>query len=311
MILDVEELDVKFEKDDEVTHAVNNLSFQIEQGEMVALVGESGCGKSVTAKALMRLLPKRTARVKCNRMQLDQINLLTDAPIVRGSEIAMILQDPISALNPTKKIGKQVGECVRRRDPSLYKWQVKQRVLDLLAMVRLPHPQFHYDQYPFELSGGMCQRVCIAMAFACSPKLIIADEPTTALDVTIQAQILSLMKELQQQMRTSVLLITHDLSIVARYCDRAMVMYAGEIVESASTLDLFDSPKHPYTQLLLRSVPTPTEQPLVPIEGQPPKLNQTIEGCPFCPRCPEAMAICRLKRPPIANGYRCWKEEAE
>ena len=320
MILQLKDLNVDFKLNKERIPAVRNVSFYLEEGEMVGLVGESGCGKSVTARAIMQLLPPGIANVTCKKMKIANIDLLQKSRPSQlcGTEVAMIFQNPISALNPTVKVGKQIGECVKKRHPFMKKQEVMERVLELLYLVRLPYPEEHYHQYPFELSGGMCQRICIAMAFAFDPKVIIADEPTTALDVTIQAQILKLMKDLQAQTNTAILFITHDLSIVARYCDRAMVMYAGEIVESAPIDELFYTPKHPYTQLLLKSIPNPNDKEwsLHPIEGQPPKLRGKMEGCPFFDRCPHAMNICKSESPlPHSHSEvhvsRCWLNAKE
>ncbi|MCF7853102.1 MAG: ABC transporter ATP-binding protein [Simkaniaceae bacterium] len=230
-----------------------------------------------------------------------------------GTQIAIIMQDPMTALNPTMTIGKQIEECIRRAFPKLSSRSLKTKTLELLSLVKLPDPARHYRQYPFELSGGMCQRVAIAMAFAFSPQIIIADEPTTALDVTTQSEILKLMKDLQKKTQTSIILITHDLSIVARYCDRVIVMYAGKIVESASICDLFYHPKHPYTQLLLQSLPNAVIEGdrLTPIEGKPPDLSKLLPGCSFFDRCPYAMEICENHSPPLTqmenkHDSACW-----
>ncbi|MDN3504125.1 MAG: ABC transporter ATP-binding protein [Rhabdochlamydiaceae bacterium] len=316
-LLTVSNLHVVFKNRNKPIHAVRGVSFSLKKQEMLALVGESGSGKSVTARAITRLLSKDRTEIWADEMILDDQDLqaMSDKQYqnIRGNKIAMILQDPISSLNPTQKVGIQISECVKKQDRTLNKYEVKQRVLQLLSMVKMPSPEIHYSQYPFELSGGMCQRISIAMAFAFKPQIIIADEPTTALDVTTQAEILSLMKELQVKTKTSIILITHDLGIVFKYCDRALVMYGGEIIESGAVTHLFKSPNHPYTSLLLSSLPQLNQisKKLAQIEGSPIHLSQRVSGCSFFERCPHAMNICNQRAPPAIrheNGSlsTCW-----
>lgn len=302
-LLTIKNLDVTFYIDHEPIKVVEGVSFSIMPKEMLAIVGESGSGKSVTTRAILRLLPKQSCTVHAEEMHLLDIDLLAlsdrEYQKICGNQIAMILQDSMTSLNPLIRIESQIGECVRKAEPRLTKQQVKRRVLDLLELVQMPFPEQHLSQYPFELSGGMCQRICIAMAFAFKPHLIIADEPTTALDVTTQAEILRLMKNLQKQTNTSILLITHDLSLVARYCDRALVMYGGSIVESGTAHDLFYHSRHPYTQYLISSLPQSgyTSKTFKNLEKAVDRLFQKNKGCSFYSRCPKAMKICYKQRP--------------
>ncbi|MCS6776154.1 MAG: ABC transporter ATP-binding protein [Chloroherpetonaceae bacterium] len=292
-MLEVQDLMVEFRTPDGVVPAVRGVSFRVERGETVGLVGESGSGKSATALALMRLIPSPPGRITGGTVCLDGEDLLRkserEMQKIRGRRMAMVFQDPFSALNPTMTLGEQVAEPIWLHT-GVSRHEARARALRLLQAVHLPEPELRYRQYPHQVSGGQRQRVMIAMAFAGDPELLIADEPTTALDVTVQAQVLALMQEMQQRARTGILLITHDLSIVAQVCDRVLVMYAGQIVESGLVEPIFRAPKHPYTQGLLASLPDfQTVQQegrrLISIPGQPPDLAALPAGCPFYPRC--------------------------
>ncbi|MDN4075528.1 ABC transporter ATP-binding protein [Fictibacillus terranigra] len=316
-LLEVEKLKVSFRSHGGEVQAVRGVSFHIEHGEVLAVVGESGCGKSVTAQAIMKLLPKRGCSIKEGSIVFEGNDLLklsaNKMKRLKGSQISMVFQDPMTSLNPTMKIGHQIAEGIIKHK-GLDKRKAKGRALELLKMVGIPNPEARYDQYPHELSGGMRQRVLIAVALACDPKLLIADEPTTALDVTIQAQILDLMKDLQQKLGTSIMLITHDLGVVAEMAQKVIVMYAGIVVESGTAEDILEHPKHPYTLGLLNSLPnyeTAEKERLIPIEGTPPDLYAPPAGCPFAARCNYAMEICVQEMPEsfeTENGHhsRCW-----
>jgi oligopeptide transport system ATP-binding protein len=299
-----------------VTKAVDGVSFSLAAGETLALVGESGSGKSVTCLSLVRLVPEPAGRIVGGRVLLDGDDLLGKSAAemrrVRGKQIAMVLQDPMTSLNPALTIGSQVAEVVRLhqrlRGPSL-----RARVIEALASLRISAPATRLGQYPHQFSGGMRQRVTSAIALSCAPRLLIADEPTTSLDVTIQAQYLDLLKEVQATAGVAVILVTHDFGIVAANADRVAVMYAGKIVEIGTTLQIFDDPRHPYTRALLRCLPAVDRQrqQLVEIGGQPPDLARLPAGCPFAPRCPEREAICEQQYPPavsLAGGHvaHCW-----
>jgi oligopeptide/dipeptide ABC transporter ATP-binding protein len=316
-LLEVDQLRVSFRTYGGEVQAVRGVSFSVREGETLAIVGESGCGKSVTARALMGMIPPRSGQVKSGsiRFRGRELTRLTkqEWQQIRGSQIGMIFQDPMTSLNPTMKIGTQIAEgLIKHRKQT--KAEAKEETLKLLERVGIPEAARRYEQYPHELSGGMRQRVGIAMALACHPELIIADEPTTALDVTIQAQILRLMKELQQQLNTSIILITHDLGVVAEVADHVAVMYAGAVVESGRVEEIFDNPRHPYTQGLLQSVPrlaAGKKERLVPIEGTPPDLFRPPAGCPFAARCRFAMEICLAHMPPAesfsdSHEASCW-----
>jgi oligopeptide/dipeptide ABC transporter ATP-binding protein len=299
-----------------VVQAVGTVSLSIEPGETRGLVGESGCGKSLTGLSIMGLLPPG-GRIVGGSIRLDGRELagLSDAQLrtVRGNDVAMIFQDPLTSLDPTKTIGYQVAEPAR-----LHRGATKQEALDraaeVLTMVGLPRPRERLGDYPHQLSGGLRQRVMIAMALTCEPKLLIADEPTTALDVTIQAQILDLIKRLREELGMAIIMITHDLGVVAGIADRINVMYAGYIVETGTADEIFHNPRHPYTLGLLKSIPRldePRKEKLVPIEGLPPDLVDPPPGCPFQPRCPYAIERCLPENPslePVVPGHRiaCW-----
>jgi oligopeptide transport system ATP-binding protein len=304
-LLDVRDLHVHFHTLGESLHAVRGINFYIQEGETLGIVGESGCGKSATAKALMQLNPRHTTEFTGEILYHEE-NLLSFSEkkmqSVRGKEIGMIFQDPMTSLNPTLKVGHQIMEGYLRHFPHASKAEARKVALDTLVKVGIPHPEERFEAYPHTLSGGMRQRAMIALALACEPKILLADEPTTALDVTIQAQILDLLKQIQQETKTSILLITHDMSVVAKMCDRVIVMYAGQIVECASVDEIFTSPQHPYTQKLLSAIPRldqPKDHPLIPIEGTPPNLSHPLKGCGFCARCPDAMKICMGNQPAL------------
>ena len=317
-LLSVENLHVEFRTSGGTVQAVRGVSFQVAEGETVGLVGESGSGKSVTALSLMRLIPTPPGHIREGSIRLEgkEIRELSEREMhkVRGAQMAMVFQDPFTSLNPTMTLGAQVAEPLLLHK-GVSKQEARQQVLELFEAVRLPNPELRYKQYPHEISGGQRQRVMIAIAFACKPRLLIADEPTTALDVTVQAQVLSLIQQMQREFKTGVLMITHDLGVVAEVCDRVLVMYAGQVVESGTVEQIFDSPKHPYTQGLLASLPqiqADTRQRLVSIPGQPPDLSALPKGCAFYDRCPKRLVdICTQKEPEEArfeNGQtvRCF-----
>jgi peptide/nickel transport system ATP-binding protein len=318
-LLDISDLRTSFKTDAGYLNAVSGVSLTVKPGETVGLVGESGCGKSVTSLSIMRLLPP-TAKIE-GSIKFNGTDLLSlkesEVRKYRGNEISMIFQEPMTALNPVLRIEDQISEPLRVHH-NLSKRQLRERVLELLNSVGIPRPDQIAREYPHQLSGGMRQRVMIAMAMACEPKLLIADEPTTALDVTVQAQILDLLRHLQEKNNMAVLLITHDLGVVAEMCERVVVMYAGKVVEEADVRTLFRSPKHPYTTGLLNSLPkiTGERERLKPIKGNVPSLANMPAGCRFAPRCPLATDICRTEQPPLtqlAANHRvsCWLAEGE
>jgi peptide/nickel transport system ATP-binding protein len=306
-LLSVNNLKVKFTTRDSFATAVDDFSLEIGQGECVGLVGESGCGKTTTGLAIMRLLPGN-GHISAGSVVLDGVDLasLSEKQMqgMRGNAVALIPQDPMSSLNPTTKIGRQIGEGLRIHRGSSDE-DARKRSIEVLEMVDMPRPAERLDQYPFELSGGLRQRVIIAMGLVCSPKLLIADEPTTALDVTIQAQILDILDNLRKDLGMSVLLITHDMGVIAGRTDRVVVMYGGKKAEEAPTDELFRSMRHPYTQALLASMPsleTATKQKLVSIAGMPPDLTKVITECRFAPRCAYATDQCRQEDPPLTGS---------
>jgi len=314
-------LATEFDTSDGVVHAVGGISYTVEAGEAVAIVGESGCGKSVGAMSILRLIPEPPGRIVKGEVLFEGRDLLklSNAEIrdVRGRDIAMIFQEPMTSLNPVFSVGRQLTETLlRHTDMNLS--QANERALELLIQVGISDPERRLEQYPHHLSGGMRQRVMIAMALACDPKLIIADEPTTALDVTIQAQILELMKDLSDRLGVAQLIITHNLGVVARYAKRVNVMYAGKIVEMGLAKDIYHNPSHPYTLGLLASVPRLDQvrgTKLVPIEGQPPDLARLEKGCAFLPRCRFATERCAQEIPeltPVSDEHQsaCWNIEA-
>ena len=306
-LLQVRNLTTRFNTERGRLTAVDQVSFDIDPGETVAIVGESGSGKSVTALSIMRLIPSPPGRIEGGEVIFAGQDLfkLDDAAMraIRGNAIAMIFQEPMSSLNPALTVGMQVGEPLNLHRGSPWARALEQ-AKELLGRVRIPDAASRLASYPHQYSGGMRQRVMIAMALACQPRLIIADEPTTALDVTVQAQILDLLKELTRETGSSLLLITHDLGIVARYANRVAVMYAGRIVETAPAIELYKRPRHPYTVGLMASIPrldSDAGRPLVPIEGQPPDLAQLPPGCAFSPRCRIASEVCHASRPPLVR----------
>ncbi len=306
-LLEVEQLEAEFRTESGVVRAVDRVSFRIDRGEVLGLVGESGCGKSATSLAIMRLLPKPYGRVVAGRVLLDGVDLLELAErqmrAVRGNRIAMIFQDPMSSLNPYLRVSEQLSE-VAELHLGLGRREGLERAVDLLNRVGIPDASRRVHDYPHELSGGMRQRVMIAMALLCDPDLVIADEPTTALDVTIQAQIIDLLLELRRERQLSIVLITHDLAVVAGSCDRVVVMYAGRVVETAPASALFEQPAHPYTRALLKSVPRVDTrgQRLWSIEGMPPRLDRgPFLECTFAARCPHVMAECRREEPELTR----------
>ncbi len=308
-LLDVCGLRVDYATGAGLLRAVDNLSFSIQPGETVALVGESGCGKSTAALALMRLASSSQARIDGEQLLFEGEDLLklpeAKMRALRGSRIAMIFQDPSMYLNPVHSVGQQISESIRLHEPGLDGATVRRRVIELLHLVGVPAPAERVDQYPHELSGGMRQRLLIAMALACSPKLLIADEPTTALDVTIQAQVLALIRDLKARLGMAVLLITHDLGVVAETADRMVVMYAGRKVEEGTVAELFERPHHPYTKGLIRAAQWAEQDDgtFFEIPGAVPSLLVLPRGCSFAARCPSAVDACRMRRPDfIATG---------
>jgi len=304
-LLSVKDLKVNFKTNLGEVQALQGVSFDLVMGEVTAVVGESGCGKSVTALSIMKLLPTPPGCIVSGQVIFDGQDLLLknekEMRKIRGGSIAMIFQETNTSLNPTLKVGTQIMEVLQNHS-ELPASEKKQRALEVISMAGLPDPEMVYKQYPHQLSGGMKQRAMIAMALAGGPRLLIADEPTTALDVTIQAQILELLQELKQNLGTSLLLITHDLGIAAGIASRVMVMYAGKIVESGTAGDIFHDPGHPYTRGLLDSIPRPGQrQKLSPIPGRPPDLINPPQGCAFWPRCGQAMLICRELPPQATN----------
>ena len=317
-ILTVNDLRTSFLTGAGTVQAVRGVSFTVGQGEILGIVGESGSGKSVTSMSILRLLPD-TARIHPDSSVLFQGQELSklslkDLREIRGQKIAMIFQDPMSSLNPLIPVGRQVEEMMRIHHKDLSKAQLRQRALELFQAVRIPEPEKRFDAYPHQFSGGMRQRVMIAMALSNRPDLLIADEPTTALDVTIQDQILKQLRALQREWGTSIIFITHDLGVVAELCQRVLVMYGGLIMEEAAIDDLFEAPSHPYTLGLLASIPALNQDKdarLASIPGSPPDMTNPPKGCPFAPRCPHARRVCAEELPPyvsVGEGHRsmCW-----
>ena len=320
-LLDVRSLSTQFSTSAGIVRAVDGVSWDVEEGETVALVGESGCGKSVSALSVMRLVSEPAGRIVSGEILFKGRNLLAlpeeDMRHIRGREIAMIFQEPMTSLNPVLTVGRQVTEGLEIH-LGMTPAAAQQRAMELLAMVGIPDSARRLRQYPHQFSGGMRQRIMIAMALSCNPALILADEPTTALDVTIQAQILELMKDLSRRLGVAMLVITHNLGVVARYADRVNVMYAGRIIERASARELYANPRHPYTLGLLRSVPRldePRRERLAPIEGQPPDLTRLPPGCAFASRCVFQVERCLRETPPLrplgadSHVSACWEAE--
>jgi oligopeptide/dipeptide ABC transporter ATP-binding protein len=319
-LLEIEDLQVQFFTSDGIVEAVGGISYHIDAGETVAIVGESGCGKSVGAMSLLRLIPEPPGKIANGRALFEGRDLLklsnADIRNVRGREIAMVFQEPMTSLNPVFSVGRQLTETLLRHT-NASEAEAKERGIELLNQVGISDPARRLTQFPHHLSGGMRQRVMIAMALSCEPKLIIADEPTTALDVTIQAQILELMKNLSERLGVAQLIITHNLGVVARYAKRVNVMYAGKIVETGTATEIYHNPRHPYTLGLLASVPRldqPRGTKLVPIEGQPPDLTRLGDGCAFRPRCRFATERCANEIPNLRSVESnhmsaCWHFE--
>lgn len=317
-ILEVENLNVSFNTYAGEVKAVRGVSFELSKGETLAFVGESGCGKTVTAKSILRLLKppfaviKPESKIVCNGKDVLKMNEkeLCD---FRGDEVGMIFQDPMTSLNPTMTVGDQIMESLMIHK-KLDKTSAREEAIKMLKMVNIPSPEKRIDNYPHEMSGGMRQRVMIAIALACNPNVLIADEPTTALDVTIQAQIMDLMMDLKTKMNTAIILVTHDLGVVANFADRIQVMYAGEVVERGTTKEIFYESRHPYTWALLRSVPrlgTESKEELYALGGTPPDLLLPLNHCPFADRCEYCMPICKERKPPetvLSDTHKvsCW-----
>ncbi len=308
IILKVNKLVTSFDTETGRIRAVDDVSFQVKNGRTLGLVGESGCGKSVTALSVMRLLPKPTGIIESGQIlfrDTDIIRLSADKMCeIRGNHISMIFQEPMTALNPVHKIGKQIGEIFRLHQAGMNNNTIRKESIEILYRVGIPDPEKRIEEYPHQLSGGMRQRVLIAIALACKPDILIADEPTTALDVTIQAQILELMNGLQQETGMAIIFITHDLGVVSEICDDVVVMYAGKVAETAPVKELFKNPKHPYTKGLLLSIPRLESQrktKLSTIEGIVPSLDELPRGCRFHNRCPYAHAPCETRPPDIKS----------
>jgi oligopeptide/dipeptide ABC transporter ATP-binding protein len=305
-ILRVEDLQTQFHTDAGLVKVVDGVNLELKKGEILGIVGESGCGKSVTSLSIMQLLPKGIGKVTSGSISLAGKDVLamskSDLRKMRGSQISMIFQEPMTSLNPVFKIGDQITEAIRFH-MKLSKKEAKSYAVEMLTKVGISRPESVVNEYPHQLSGGMRQRVMIAIAMACEPKILIADEPTTALDVTIQAQILNLMRQLQQEKGTSIMLITHDLGVVAEMCDRVVVMYAGQVVEESDVKTLFKHPKHPYTKGLLASLPQLTSESdrLNSIPGQVPALDEMPSGCRFAPRCEFRMEVCEAENPDLLD----------
>ena len=303
IVLDLQNLRVRFETEDGIVYAVNGMDLKLEKGKAIGLVGETGAGKTTTALALLRLVPDPPGVVECDKLELngqDVLNMgIHDLEKVRGKDISMIFQDPMTALNPVFTVGDQIAESIFLHENCTYA-EAQQRAVEMLELVGIPGERA--SEYPHQFSGGMKQRVVIAIALACHPQLLIADEPTTALDVTIQAQVLDLMKNLRKQYQTSLIMITHDLGIVADICDEVAVMYAGTIVEKGTLEDVFNHTKHPYTEGLFNSLPNINDRKamLTPIKGLMPDPTNLPEGCPFHPRCPYADEEC--KKPQVVRN---------
>ncbi len=317
-LLKVRGLRTHFYTEEGVVNAVDGVSFDVQPGEILGLVGESGCGKTVSALSILRLIPTPPGKIVSGEISFDGEDLakMDEAEIrhIRGNKIAMIFQEPMTSLNPVLTIGRQITETLELH-LKMDRQSAIQRAIELLEMVGIPEARTRIQDYPHQFSGGMRQRVMIAMALSCNPKLLLADEPTTALDVTIQAQILELLTRLTRELGTAVIIITHNLGVVARYADRVNVMYAGKIVEQARALDLYHQPRHPYTLGLLKSVPRldqARKEKLDPIEGMPPDLIHLPSGCPFRPRCRFVVERCKTDNPPLLpvgdnHASACWE----
>ncbi len=322
IVLDVQDLNVEFDTYGGIVKAVRGVSYQVRRGKTLGVVGESGCGKSVTVQSIMQLIPMPPGRITAGSARLNGKEMIGLGPAeinkFRGREVGVIFQDPMSSLNPTMKIGKQIAETVKVHQGAS-KADAMQKAVTLLKKTKIPEAEKRADQYPFEFSGGMLQRSIIAMSLACNPTLLIADEPTTALDVTIQAQTLEIMHELQQTEKMSIILITHDLGVIARMAHDVAVMYAGQVVEAGPVDDIFYKSAHPYTMGLRHAMPTNVEaadHQLMPIDGSPPDLFKPPEGCSYFARCPYAMELCEHHNPgefTIEGDHfaRCWLQHRD
>ena len=326
-VLEVTELKTQFRTEQGIVRAVDGVSLRVRRGHTLGVVGESGCGKSVTALSVMQLLPRPKGRIAggriiCHRRDGTAVDITALDPngdqirAIRGNEIAMIFQEPMTSLNPVYSIGEQIMEAVRLHQ-QVSRVEARERAIAMLGKVGIPGPEKRVDEYPHHFSGGMRQRAMIAMALSCNPSLLIADEPTTALDVTIQAQILALIKQLQAELGMSVMIITHNLGVIGEMAEEVVVMYMGKIVEEAGLAELFGNPQHPYTQALFRSIPRiGRKDRLVPISGSVPNPYRIPKGCSFAPRCIRAMSICSREEPPVftlAEGHqvKCWLHQRE
>jgi len=318
-MLEVKDLKTHFFTRHGVVKAVDGVSFSVQEGETLGLVGESACGKTITCLSILRLVPQPAGRIVAGEIVMAGEDLLKKSEKemgqVRGKQVSMILQDPMTSLNPVFTIGQQVAWPIRLHQ-NLDRKSIWEKVKEMLSRVKIPSPEVRIREFPHQMSGGMRQRIIGAMSLSCQPQLLIADEPTTALDVTIQAQFLKLIKEIQRDSKLSMIVVTHDFGIVAKVCDRVAVMYAGKIVENAPIRELFNNPKHPYTIALMDSLPQMEKEveQLYSIEGQPPDLREPIPGCAFAPRCSQSMEICREKYPPLSTigdgrTLNCWLEK--
>ena len=325
VLLEVKNLKTYFHTDAGLVKSVDDISFQMEKGKTLGIVGESGCGKSITSLSIMRLIETPPGKIEGGEILFEGENLLNktedEMRQVRGKKIAMIFQEPMTSLNPVYTVGKQITEALLLHE-KISKHEAKARALEMLKLVRIPLPEERFNEYPHQLSGGMRQRVMIAMALSCDPQLLICDEPTTALDVTIQAQILDLINELKQKTGSSVIMITHDLGVISEVADDVLVMYAGKVVEQATTDEIFEKPLHPYTIGLMECIPKLNQdvETLQTIKGMVPSFDDMPKGCAFCPRCSMAQKICEEKMPDLIDvdgrKVRCfrytneWKENA-
>ena len=320
-LLEVKNLRTYFHTDDGIVKSVDDVSFEVKRGKTLGVVGESGCGKSITSLSIMQLVEIPPGKIEGGEIIYEGQNLLEKSKDemrkIRGGEIAMIFQEPMTSLNPVFTVGQQIMEALTLHT-DMDKAAAKERAIEMLKLVKIPLPEKRFNEYPHQLSGGMRQRVMIAMALSCNPKLLICDEPTTALDVTIQAQILDLINELKEKLGTSIMMITHDLGVIAEVADDVMVMYAGKIVEYGDADAIFESPKHPYTFGLMGCIPKLTDEDharLSVIEGMVPSFDDMPKGCAFCPRCTEAKAICRERMPELVEvdgqKVRCFKYTSE
>ena len=320
-LLEVKNLRTYFHTDDGIVKSVDDVSFEVKRGKTLGVVGESGCGKSITSLSIMQLVEIPPGKIEGGEIIYEGEDLLKKSKDemrkIRGGEIAMIFQEPMTSLNPVFTVGQQIMEALTLHT-DMDKAAAKERAIEMLKLVKIPLPEKRFNEYPHQLSGGMRQRVMIAMALSCNPKLLICDEPTTALDVTIQAQILDLINELKEKLGTSIMMITHDLGVIAEVADDVMVMYAGKIVEYGDADAIFESPKHPYTFGLMGCIPKLTDEDharLSVIEGMVPSFDDMPKGCAFCPRCTEAKAICRERMPELVEvdgqKVRCFKYTSE